>query len=334
MATENLENLLSEYEQKRRKVEMDLEERKLELYKKYPELEELDDDINKLAISKTKAILNNKKNIKEIDIEINNLKNKKQEFLKNKKIDLELFKPEYECKICKDTGYIREADKTVMCACLKQKILNLSYSRSNLSDIKKENFNNFNSNLFSDEIDLNKYKIKCSPRTNINNIKKASEKFIDNFDDLEEKNLLFVGNTGLGKTYMTNCIANEILKNGKTVLYQTAPVLLETIIDNKFNKYKNQNSDEFYKNVLTVDLLIIDDLGTENINTMTVNELFTIINTRILNLNNKPTKTIISTNLSIEQIFKLYEERIGSRIAGYYNIYQFFGEDLRINKKL
>ena len=71
-----------------------------------------------------------------------------------------------------------------------------------------------------------------------------------------------------------------------------------------------------------MDLLIIDDLGTENINSMTVSELFTILNTRILNLNNKPTKTIISTNLSIEQIFKMYEERIGSRIAGYYNLYQ------------
>ena len=131
---------------------------------------------------------------------------------------------------------------------------------------------------------------------------------------------------------MSNCIANELLKRGKTVLYQTSPVLLETIIDKKFNKYKNQNSDEFYKNILNVDLLIIDDLGTENANSLTIGELFTIINTRILNLNNKPTKTIISTNLSIEQIFKIYEERIGSRIAGYYNIYQFFGEDLRLKK--
>ena len=131
---------------------------------------------------------------------------------------------------------------------------------------------------------------------------------------------------------MSNAIANELLKKGKTVLYQTAPVLLETIIDNKFNKYKNHNADNFYKNVLNVDLLIIDDLGTESINTLTVSELFTIINTRILNLNNKPTKTIISTNFSIEQIFKNYEERIGSRIAGNYNIYQFVGEDLRLKR--
>ena len=127
---------------------------------------------------------------------------------------------------------------------------------------------------------------------------------------------------------MSNCIANELLKKGKTVLYQTAPVLLESVIDYKMNKSKN-GTNNFYKSVLETDLLIIDDLGTESLNSMKLSELFTIINTRILNLNNKITKTIISTNLNINQIFSNYEERIGSRIAGYYDIYFFFGDDLR-----
>ena len=333
MADKNLENLLSEYEQKRRKAQMDAESRITDLYKHFSNLEKIDDEINKYAISKSKSILKGKNDLQEYDKLIENLKKKKQKFLKDNNINIDLFKPNYECKACNDTGYIQdENNKSVMCHCLKQRLLNLSYNKSNLSDIKNENFDNFNLNLFSDEVNVKKYKIKCSPRQNIINIKNASQNFIDNFESLGEKNLFFCGNTGLGKTYMSNAIANEVLKKGKTVLYQTAPVLLETIIDNKFNKYKNQNSDEFYKNVLNVDLLIIDDLGTENINSMTVSELFTIINTRILNLNNKPTKTIISTNLSIEQIFKMYEERIGSRIAGYYNIYQFVGEDLRLKR--
>lgn len=127
---------------------------------------------------------------------------------------------------------------------------------------------------------------------------------------------------------MSNCIAQELLKSGKTVLYQTAPVLLESVIDYKMSKQKNQN-DNIYQSVLNVDLLIIDDLGTESLNSMKLSELFTILNTRILNLNNKITKTIISTNLSIKDIFTSYEERIGSRIAGYYDIYYFFGDDLR-----
>lgn len=130
---------------------------------------------------------------------------------------------------------------------------------------------------------------------------------------------------------MSNCIAKELLKKGKTVLYQTAPILLESVIDFKMSKQKNY-SDNIYKSILETDLLIIDDLGTESLNSMKLSELFTIINTRILNLNNKVTKTIISTNLNINDIFNNYEERIGSRIAGYYNIYYFFGDDLRFKK--
>lgn len=130
---------------------------------------------------------------------------------------------------------------------------------------------------------------------------------------------------------MSNCIANELLKKGKTLLYQTAPVLLESVIDYKMSKQKNP-SENIYKSVLEADLLIIDDLGTESLNSMKLSELFTILNTRILNLNNRITKTIISTNLNINNIFQNYEERIGSRIAGYYDIYYFFGDDLRFKK--
>lgn len=135
-----------------------------------------------------------------------------------------------------------------------------------------------------------------------------------------------------GKTFMSNCIAQELLNSGKTVLYQTAPVLLESIIDYKMSKQKNFK-DNIYQSVLNVDLLIIDDLGTESLNSMKLSELFTILNTRILNLNHKITKTIISTNLNIKDIFNSYEERIGSRIAGYYDIYYFFGDDLRFKNK-
>ena len=130
---------------------------------------------------------------------------------------------------------------------------------------------------------------------------------------------------------MSNCIAKELLKKGKTVLYQTAPVLLESVIDYKMSKQKNY-SENILKSVLESDLLIIDDLGTESLNSMKLSELFNIINTRILNLNQKITKTIISTNLNIQDIFRNYEERIVSRIAGYYDIYCFFGDDLRFRR--
>lgn len=131
---------------------------------------------------------------------------------------------------------------------------------------------------------------------------------------------------------MSNCIAQELLKRGKTVLYQTASLLLESVIDYKMSKQKN-SADNIYKSILETDLLIIDDLGTESLNSMKLSELFTILNARILNLNNRITKTIISTNLNINDIFRNYEERIGSRIAGYYDIYFFFGDDLRFKRQ-
>ncbi len=130
---------------------------------------------------------------------------------------------------------------------------------------------------------------------------------------------------------MSNCVASELLKKGKTVLYQTAPILLESVIDYKINRNKN-STENIYDSILNCDLLIIDDLGTESLNSMKLSELFTILNTRILNLNNKCTKTIISTNLNINDIFRIYEERIGSRIIGYYDVYRFFGEDLRFKR--
>ena len=140
-----------------------------------------------------------------------------------------------------------------------------------------------------------------------------------------------LGQRVYGKSFMSNCIASELLKKGKTVIYQTAPVLLENVINYKMSKNKS-SIDNIYNSVLTCDLLIIDDLGTESLNSMKLSELFTILNTRILNLNNKVTKTIISTNLDINDIFRIYEERIGSRIIGYYDIYRFFGEDLRFKR--
>ena len=332
----DLDFLLVEYEQKKRNAENDLDIRKKELYKKNPRLEEIENEINKISINKAKSILINKLSdnlSKKFDEDLINLKKEKEAILEKEKIDESFFKPKYECEKCKDTGYITSLNKkSEMCSCLKQRLINISYNKSNLSNLQKENFKNFNANIFSNQKDVEKYKMNISPRENIKAIKKASENFINNFDNPDTKNLFFTGNTGLGKTFMTNCIANELLNRGKTVLYQTAPVLLETIIDNKFNKYKTNDTNDFNNQVLEADLLIIDDLGTECINSMKLSELFTIINSRCLNLNNKITKTIISTNYNIEKIFEIYEERIGSRIAGFYDIYYFFGEDLRLKK--
>ena len=331
MSNEILSTLLLEYDQKKRRAELDLERRKEELYKKIPRLQEIEIELNNFAINTAKSILiGGNSSLENLNKKVSELKLEKEKLLKENKISNSYLEPYYDCSICKDTGYIQvENSASSLCSCLKQKLLDISYNKSNISNLSKENFDTFNSNIFSEKAEPEKYKINISPRQNMITIKAKCMEFVESFDNPGTHNLLFTGNTGLGKTFMSNCIANELIKKGKNVLYQTAPVLLETVIDNKMNKYKNSSQDDFYKNVLEADLLIIDDLGTECLNSMKLSELFTILNTRLLNLNNKVTKTIISTNLNINNIFKNYEERIGSRIAGFYDIYYFFGDDLR-----
>lgn len=134
-----------------------------------------------------------------------------------------------------------------------------------------------------------------------------------------------------GKSFLSSCIANEVLNQGKTVLYQTAPIMLDTIMDYRFGK--NNSSENIYNSLLNVDLLIIDDLGTESMNSMKLSELFNIINSRLLNSNNKVIKTIISTNLNLQDMFSTYDERIVSRIVGNYNICYFYGDDIRFKRK-
>ena len=155
-------------------------------------------------------------------------------------------------------------------------------------------------------------------------IKEAALNFINNFDNEDTKNLIFSGGTGLGKTYLSNCIVNKLLENGKTVMYQTAPVMLDNLISDLFAKPENQAG--ISNNLLSVDLLVIDDLGTETMNSMKFTELYKIINTRLLS---KKTKTIISTNLDLKGLFQNYDERLASRFVGYYDIYRFYGEDIR-----
>lgn len=335
MSSEILSKLLLEYDQKKRRAELDLEKRKEQLYVRFPRLQEIETELNNFAINTAKNILKGSlSSLDDLNKKVTELKNEKEKIIKVNKIPSNYLEPSYECSICKDTGYIQvQNSASSLCSCLKQKLLDISYNKSNISNLSKENFDKFRPEVFSDLVEPEKYKMNISPRQNMIAIKEKSLEFIENFDNPETHNLLFTGNTGLGKTFMSNCIANELIKKGKNVLYQTAPVLLETVIDNKMSKYKSSSQDDFYKNVLEADLLIIDDLGTECLNSMKLSELFTILNTRLLNLNNKVTKTIISTNLNINNIFRSYEERIGSRIAGFYDIYYFFGDDLRFKIK-
>lgn len=196
MSNEVLSILLKEYEQKRRRAELDLEKRKEDLYNKIPRLAEIELELSKHAISTAKEMLKNNKNgVKELNIYVEKLKKEKESILKSKKLDSSYLKPKYECKDCNDTGYITNQDyTTTMCHCLRQKMLDRSYNKANISNLDKENFEKFNINVFSDVKDKNH---NISPRKNMEYIQKKCIKFVENFDNPDTKNLLFTGNIGL-----------------------------------------------------------------------------------------------------------------------------------------
>ena len=330
-----LKQVLHEYEEKRARAAEAAEYRKKELLAVNPRLQEIETEISSLSIQTAKAMLNSNPKeqaslLSQLKKKTNSLVKEKNDFLKNLSKENNYLNPHFDCKLCKDTGYIQKDGTSQMCSCLKQRIFDIAYNKSNMGNLERENFSNFNIRIFSDKPDVEKYKSEISPRENMQVIREKVKNFIDNFDDPEEKNLIFTGSTGVGKTYLTNCIANEVLKLGKTVLYQTAPVMFDEINDAKFGR--DESKSNLLENILNVDLLIIDDLGTEKISDSKITELFSIINTRLLNQNHKITKTIISTNLNVDELFKTYTTRIGSRLAGNYRFIRFFGDDLRFKK--
>lgn len=199
MSNEILNSLLKEYEQKKLLAELDLEKRKNMLYQQAPKLKQIEDELNHFAIKTAKNILkNNDLSINELESKVLQLKKEKTQILKELNLPSDYLQPFYSCKICNDTGYIMNNNyKTEMCTCLKQKLLNNSFNKSNMSNLNKENFDTFNENIFSNEVDLSKYKFNISPRKNILNIKNKCIDFVNNFDDINQKNLLFTGNTGL-----------------------------------------------------------------------------------------------------------------------------------------
>ncbi len=325
-----LKDILKEYDQKRT-AEINLANlKKNEIYKAIPELEKIDSTIAYLSIKsiQTKLTTNCQEDVDNFSKKIDLLKDKKKKVLEKNGFNEKSFLPKFECDKCNDTGYVQTNDGNKLCTCVKQKLYNVAFNNSNIYNLKSQNFSNFKLDVYSDEVNFDKYNFNISPRQNIKSIRNECVNFIKNFDDTNQRNLLFSGNTGLGKTFLSSCIANELIKKGKNVLYQTSPIMFDKILDSKFGKSSSNLINEIYN----VDLLIIDDLGTETRTEYKVTELFNIINTRLLNQNNKVTKTIISTNLTLQQLYDNYDERIVSRIIGNYTPCYFYGDDIRLKK--
>lgn len=316
------EEIMRGYQQRQLENRRLTEERQQEIYQKFPKLKEINDCIASYSVEATRKKLSDdilsyqllKKKLVE-------LRQEKSRILENAGYNEAYFQPVYTCKDCMDTGYINGKK----CHCFKQEVINVVYSQSNIKNIlAKENFSNFTYEYYSDE--------EKNPTTGMSALDTAKaavdtcKRFIEDFDH-KPKNLFFYGDTGVGKTFLSNCVAKELLEKGYSVIYFTAFQLFDILSKGVFDR--DADAIAAHQNIFDCDLLIIDDLGTEFANSFTTSQLFLCVNERIL----RQKSTIISTNLNMNQMVDLYSERTLSRISSNYDIIKLFGDDIRIKKR-
>ena len=321
--------ILREYEEDRTEASRLLDKRKEMVYKKEPRILEIENELTATGIKIAKKILvgvdgTRKSNNFAMELEESNKKlvDEKNRLLKKHGISLDFFTDIYKCPSCKDTGFIKHEK----CPCFRQKIIDKYYAVSNLSGVLKyENFDYFDNRYYSTERVKGE---KLTPKENMDMIYSTCLKFVKNFDTSFE-NLLFYGHTGLGKTFLCNCIAKDILDKGRTVIYLSSPRLFDILGDYRFNRDKMIEPDEYIAMIYTTDLLIIDDLGTEILSMVTTSEILNIINQRYLDKKH----IIISTNLEPGDYEDKYSDRFTSRVFGNYRLMRFYGDDIRLKKK-
>lgn len=238
----------------------------------------------------------------------------KEQLLLSAGLPSDYLSPVYDCPDCKDTGYMNGTK----CHCFKQAEITLLYEQSGIQEVlESENFSTLSYEYYEGE-DLERFK----------NTVTTSRNFINNFNS-DYHNLFFYGTVGTGKSFLSGCIAKELIEKGHSVIYFSAVGLFETLSRYKFD-YKNMDElHKSYEDLFQCDLLIIDDLGTEYTNSLVTSQLFSLINERHL----QKKATLISTNLSLEEFRNRYSDRIFSRITIHYELCKLTGPDIRIYKK-
>ena len=317
--------IIREYDSRKLKNKHALDKRVEETYRLIPRLKELEEEIISLSAGCGRmALRGDDSALNKLKVKSAELKAQQIELLISNGFPADYLEMQYHCKKCKDTGYVANEK----CSCFKQAISDMMYSGSNIKSIlAKENFNNFSFHYYSD--DFIDETVGLSPLSNMQKVVAGCKSFIRHFNKSHD-NLLLLGNTGVGKTFLANCIAKELLDRGNTVIYLTAFRLFDILEKHKFSRdedsaYEASNQFEY---ILDCDLLIIDDLGTELNNAFTNSQLYLIINERLL----RQKSTVISTNLSLTNINTIYGERVFSRIASCYCVQRIIGEDIRLHK--
>ncbi len=315
-------DILEAYRRVQEKNKADRKYRKQLLYEKIPRLAQIDLQMSQLSSQISKNILKSPRQTEafllQLKKQLDELKGEKAVLLTDHNIPADYLDIQYNCAKCKDTGFTQDNTR---CSCFTQKLISKAYEMSGIElQLEKQNFDHFKLDVFSSKI---LPKEQLSQRENMMKILSEAESFVSKFPS--GKNMLFFGSSGLGKTFMCNCIAKSLLDKGYSVIYQTPFSIINILEKKTFTDKNNAFIQMAYDQLFEVDLLIIDDLGTESANTFTISEFYNIINSRIL----KEKSTIISTNIKLSEIVSFYNDRIDSRLKGHYQMLKFYGPDIR-----
>ncbi len=323
LLNDQYDKIMREYDARRMEESYRLHRRTEDIYSAIPAIRELDNSIAAESVKAGKlAILGDNSELSQLRTRLDEFTAEKRRLLTEAGYPEDYLDTHFTCPLCRDTGYIGQE----YCSCFRTAVSELIYDESTLSDIlQDENFSTFSYDVYSDRPEDFDRDLGCTPRENMTQVVQKMKKFVSTFDS-SYVNILIYGETGLGKTFLTNCIAKELLDTAHTVRYFTSYTLFAMLEDHKFryNEYEKNYSGQF-ETIFECDLLIIDDLGSENANSFTVSNIYSIINERHL----RKKATVISTNLTPGALEQIYGQRIYSRITSNYEFIKLIGQDIR-----
>ncbi|MDD6659573.1 MAG: ATP-binding protein [Eubacteriales bacterium] len=317
--TETYDKAQTILDRRKERATLEAQSRIDEISNKIPELKTIQTKLAQVGLNISKAFLTSKNPQAEIDklrIESLALQDRKKKILKENGYSEDALSIKYTCPACEDTGFIGGR----RCKCYINLLKEIERAKiEKIAPIDECTFESFDTNYYPEEMD------GVCPKKKAEIIKENCKRYATSFTK-RSKSLLFMGNTGLGKTHLSLAIANVVINRGYSVIYGTAQNILRDLQNENFGRTDNLRY--FENEILSTDLLILDDLGTEFKNQFTVSCLYNIINSRLC----AKLPTIISTNYTFEELEEKYDQRITSRITGQYSTLILVGNDIRYIK--
>ena len=317
-----LRDLLAEYRAHKEEAEREADRVRARIAEEVPVYADLSGAISGILLETSRRALEDPQNAQQIAQEgrqrVLSLQKEAEGALAAAGYSPEALRPRYHCPVCKDTGFVGSPVHEY-CACIKVALMRRLYDAANIGD---ETFENFDLRIFSD---VPEEKTGKSQRQTMAAYRSYCEGYADAFPDVRRRNLLLTGPTGLGKTYLLNCISARLLDRGKAVLRLTAYRMLDAM-----RRYHRGQDDGGLELMTTAEVLVIDDLGTEPmLENITIEYLFTLLNER--RANRLP--TLVATNLTPRELQARYTERIFSRLMdrSETQVLLFSGEDVRLH---